>query len=111
MSPKGPLETWVITLDATLELAAGETLTGTPSITIATQIGTDNPAQLVLSNAIINSQAVTLQNGVTVQAGCCVQAPASAGLFGSQYLISATCTTSNPNKTVTLQAILPMRSQ
>ncbi|WP_321913602.1 hypothetical protein [Paraburkholderia sp. J11-2] len=111
LSQKGPLEVWVITLDATLLLATGETLTGTPSIVVSTQIGSDNPPSLTLANGIINSQAVTLINGVTVASGCAVQAVASAGQFASQYLISATVTTSNPNKTLTLEAVLPMRSQ
>jgi hypothetical protein len=111
MGHKGPLETCVITLDATLELAPGETLTGTPSIVISTQIGSDNLASLVLSNAIINSQAVTLINGGTIAAGCAVQAVATEGQFSSQYLINATVPTSNPDKVLTLQATLTMRAQ
>lgn len=111
MSPKGPLETWVVTLDATPLLASGETLTGTPSVVITTQIGTDSSPSLVLSDVIVNSEAVTLLNGVTIAAGCAVQGVVTGGQFSSSYLINATVTTSNPDKTLTLQAILPMRSQ
>jgi len=110
MSPKGPLETVVVTLDATLELAPGETLTGTPSPVVTTQIGTDSTPSLTLANAIVNSQAIVV-NGNSIAIGAAVQAVATLGQFSSSYLISATVTTSNPDKVLTLQAILPMRSQ
>lgn len=105
---KDPRETVLITFDATAMLAAGETLIGTPTISISTQIGQDNPASLVLSNVIINSVPVALLNGKTMAAGCAVQAEASSGAFGSQYQIAAVVTTSNPAKILALKAILPM---
>ena len=107
-----PRETIVLTFDATLELATGETLTGTPTVGITTQSGTDlsTPA-LVLSDAIVNSEPITLLNGNTVAAGCAAQVVATGGLLGSQYLVALTTSTSNPNKVLTLKASLPMATQ
>lgn len=105
---KDPRETVVITLDATAMLAAGETLTGTPSVSVTTLIGTDSTPSLVVANPIINSVALTLLNGKTIAIGSAVQAVCSAGVFASQYWICITCPTSNPNKTLVLKAMLPM---
>jgi len=110
-SEKGPLEVQVLTLDATAQLASGETLTGTPVLSIVTEIGSDNPASLTLDDPIINSQSITADNGVVIQPGCCVQAQMSGGQFSSQYIVSITVTTSNVPRTITLQAIVPMRNQ
>jgi hypothetical protein len=108
MEPKDPRETVVITLDATAMLAPGETLTSITTISILTTVGTDATPLLVLSGQIINSAPLTLLNGKTIATGCAVQAAASAGQFASQYWICATCPTSNPNKVLTLKAMLPM---
>jgi hypothetical protein len=107
---KDPRETVVLTFDATLELAAGETLTGTPTVQVSLQIGIDNPPSLVLADTAINGTALNV-GGNQIAIGAAVQTVASAGKFGSQYLIAITCQTSNPDKILTLKASLPMASQ
>jgi hypothetical protein len=104
---KDPRESVVLTFDATLMLAAGETLTGTPSVQITTATGADATPSLQLNNVIVNSAPLSVA-GKTIAVGAAVQAVASAGGFGSQYLIAITCLTSNPNKTLVLKAMLPM---
>jgi hypothetical protein len=104
---KDPRETVLLTFDATLMLASGETLTGTPTVQITTATGADATPSLVLNNVIVNSVPLSIA-GKTIAAGAAVQAVASAGSFASQYLIAITCTTSNPNKTLVLKATLPM---
>jgi hypothetical protein len=104
---KDPRETSVLTFDATLMLATGETLTGTPSVQITTASGADATPSLQLNNVIVNSAALSIA-GKTIAVGAAVQAVASAGAFASQYLIAITCATSNPNKTLVLKAMLPL---
>lgn len=104
---KDPRETVVLTFDATLMLASGETLTGTPAVQVITITGTDATPSLELNSVLINSTSLSVA-GKTIAAGTAVQAVASAGEFASHYLIALTCTTSNPNKTLVLKATLPM---
>jgi hypothetical protein len=104
---KDPRESAVLTWDATLMLASGETLTGTPTAQITTVTGADATPSLVLSGVIVNAAPLSVA-GKTIAAGAAVQAVASAGGFGSQYLIAITCSTSNPNKTLVLKAMLPL---
>lgn len=107
---KDPRETCVLTFDATPQLAPDETLTGTPTVQITAQAGADNPPALVLSGVVINSAPLTVAgNSISVGAG--VQAVSSVGIFASRYLIAITCTTSNPDKILTLKAVLPMSAQ
>lgn len=107
---KDPRETRVLTFDATLELASGETLTGTPTAQITTVTGADATPSLVLSGVIVNAASLSVA-GKTIAVGAAVQAVASGGNFSSAYLIAITCTTSNPNKTLVLKATLPLAAQ
>ncbi|CDY79498.1 hypothetical protein BGLT_02279 [Caballeronia glathei] len=111
LSLKDPRETVVITMDATAMLAPGETLTGTPEVSIKATAGADSTPSLVLSGVVINSVPLTLLKGKAIAIGAAVQAVCSAGTFGSQYWIAITCQTSNPNKILVLKAALPMSSQ
>jgi hypothetical protein len=105
---KDPDEEVVITLDASLMLAPGETLASITSVSIVTTIGGDETPTLVLSGQLITSTPVTLLNGKTLAAGSAFQALATGGNFGSSYWIRAVCPTSTPNKVLTLKAMLPM---
>ncbi|WP_229011448.1 hypothetical protein [Paraburkholderia gardini] len=109
MSQKDPRESVVITFDGTLALN-GATITSAGMPDITTQIGTDNPASLVLSNVIVNSEPITV-NGVTIAAGCAVQAEATIGSFSSQYLIAVLVQTTNSALSPVLKAVLPMAPQ
>lgn len=105
-----PRETLVLTLDASAELASGETLTAIETLTTTQQSGPTGTAP-TLSGQLINAQPVTLVvNGVpvTIAVGAAVQVVATGGTNGCRYLIAATCTTSNPDKVLTLKGVLPV---
>lgn len=108
LDTKDPRETVVLTLDATPELASGETLTGSPEVAVTMERGSDPDAESIITGATINNAPIT---GTSIQTGQCVQAIASGGLSGCWYLIAITCTTSNPEKVLTLKAILPVSDQ
>lgn len=105
-----PRETAVLTLDASADLASGETLTGTPNITAVQQSGL--PGTLpTLTGPIINSEPITLTlNGktITIAAGCAAQVVVTGGVSGCSYLVAAVCETSNPDKVLTLKGVLPV---
>lgn len=109
-STKDPRETVVLTIDATLELATGETLSsaGTPDITIAQ--GYEAAVSLTLIGVAVNNAPITV-GGVTIATGCAVQAVMAAGSSGVLYLIAITCPTSNPDKILTLKALVPVSAQ
>jgi len=100
----------VLTFDASSDLAAGETLTGTPTIAITMQRGSDPGSADVVTEPEINTQQIIipLADGTqaTIAAGHGVQAIASTGLDGCWYLAAITCTTSNPEKVLTLKGVL-----
>lgn len=113
LDTKDPRETVVLTLDATSGLAAGETLTGTPTVAVTVMAGNDPNASSMVTLPQVNAAPVTiktLQGTVTIATGQCVQAVCANGVNGCMYLVAATCTTSNPDKTLTLKAILPVSS-
>jgi hypothetical protein len=105
-----PRETLVLTLDASAELATGETLAAIQTMTATQQSGPTGTAP-TLSGQLINTQPIALTvNGVpiTIAVGAGVQVVASGGTSGCRYLIAATCTTSNADKILTLKGILPV---
>jgi len=116
-SAKHPASKRVATFDATANLASGETLTGIISTTVAVIRGTDpNPYAVVAANPAptINATQITVptpSGPVTIAAGAAVQCNLNGGLDGTWYLISFVCNTSNPNKVLTLEAILPVSAQ
>lgn len=104
---KDPSETVVLTFDGTDGLAGGETLSAVQSVAVDVVQGVDANASAVVSSGAINTAALTI-NGNTIAVGCGVTAPASGGVSGCAYLIRITCTTSNPNKVLTLKGVLPV---
>jgi hypothetical protein len=105
-----PRETLVLTLDASAELASGETLTAIETMTATQQSGPTGTAP-TLAGQLINTQPIALTfNGapITIAVGAAVQVVASGGTSGCRYLIAATCTTSNADKILTLKGILPV---
>ena len=104
-SVKDPLETRVLTFDDTADLASGETLTSILSTTITAVRGTDPNPSAIITSAAINTQAVTV-GAILIAVGMCVQAICTGGLDGCWYEIRIQCATSNPDKIVTLKAIL-----
>ena len=116
-SAKHPASKRVATFDATANLASGETLTSIISTTVTVIRGTDpNPSAVVAANPApaINAAQITVpapSGPVTIAAGSAVQCNLTGGLDGTWYLISFVCATSNPNKVLTLEAILPVSAQ
>lgn len=113
LDTKDPSEKVVLTLDATADLAAGETLTGTPTVSVVVMVGNDPNASSMVTLPQVNAAPVTIKTSrgtVTIATGQCVQAVCANGVNGSQYLVAATCTTSNPDKVLTLKGILPVSS-
>lgn len=105
-----PRETMVLTLDASADLASGESLTAITEITALQQFGTTG-ALPKLTGEVINAQPVTLTvagKPVTIAAGCGVQVIVTGGMTGGRYLIAATCATTNPEKVLTLKGVLPV---
>ena len=109
---KNPLETRVITINSSPDLAAGETLTAITSTTISVVKGVDPAITLTVAQAAINVQSFTIMNSsgvsVTVPVSTAVQAVVSGGLDGVWYQLTFLCTTSNPNKTIAVTGILPV---
>ncbi len=105
-----PGETKVLTLDATADLPAGVTLTGTPTVSVIVTRGTDANAAAHFIMPTINTTpvAVTNANGavVTIQPGLCVQLIASGCLDGCWYEVRATCQTTQGNNVEVLKAVL-----
>ena len=116
-SAKHPASKRVATFDATANLASGETLTSIISTTVTVIRGTDpNPSAVVAANPAptINATQITVltpSGPVTIASGSAAQCNLTGGLDGTWYLISFVCTTSNPNKVLTLEAILPVSAQ
>ena len=105
-----PRETVTLTLDASNDLADGETLVSVSEVTATQQSGV--PGTLpTLTGEVINTQPLTFAvNGktVTIAAGHGVQVTATGGQSDCRYLIAAICTTSNPDKVLVLKGVLPV---
>lgn len=106
---KNPDETFVLTFDATPDLANGETLAEITGTVVTLAYGTDPDPSDILATPIINAAAVTIPGKIiTVAAKCGVQVVASGGFLSTGYQIAITCTTSNPDKILTLTGMLPV---
>jgi hypothetical protein len=86
---KHSTESLLFGVDFTKLLAAGETLTGTPSVTA--------PAGITISSPAVNSQAFTNDDGATVAVAAGVQFRATGGLSPTDYVLTVTCGTSAGN--------------
>jgi hypothetical protein len=92
-----PTEAVVLTFDFTLGLAAGETLTGTPTVTVTVAFGTDPNAA-----AIVKGQAISGSTVLVQVSGC---------LDETDYHFRVVSTTSNSAKVLTCAGLLPVRVQ
>ena len=97
---KDPNELIVLTFDFSPGLAAGETLTGTPTVTITTVLGVDATPSSVLAGG--NTLGVS---------NTAVLVPVKAGIDACDYDVVVRCATSNSAKTLVLGGILPVRAQ
>lgn len=95
---KHPTALNVLTYDFNAQLAAGDTLTGSPTVTISVNYGTD-PSP----NGVLNGAA-----NVDVT-GKLVLVPVKAGVDGCDYLITVSCASTNSQKAPAMNAILPVR--
>jgi hypothetical protein len=109
---KLPIENIVLAFNFTGGLAPGETLTGSPTVTITVLKGTDpNPNAIANGAAAINATAVTLPNGTVIAIGMAVLVPVKAGLDLNDYLIVAECATTNALKVLAWPGVLPVRAE
>lgn len=93
-------ESLLFGVDFTKLLAAGEMLSGTPTVLVA-------PTGPTVSGITVNSQPFTNDDGAAVAAGAGVQFRAAGGISPTDYLLTVTCgTTAGNTRTVvcTLQA-------
>lgn len=95
LSPKDPDETITLTFDFTKDLTQGETLSGTPVVTISVYQGVDPNMNQMLSGA---PQVA----GNTVLQTCIL------GVKGNSYGVKAKCTT-NSGRMLVLGGILPIQ--
>lgn len=96
---KSPEEKCVLTLDFSKDLAANETLTGIPTIQFSVWAGMDaSPGSIANGTAAID---------VT---GVLVLIPVQGGNDVTDYRVKGVCATSNPQKVLMLEGILPVRA-
>lgn len=92
-------EAVVLTFNFVLFLPPGVFLTGTPAVTFAMVYGSDsNPGALSAGPPAVDGT------------GTLVLQPVMGGLDGNDYLIVASCNTTNGYWTPALPAILPVRA-
>lgn len=92
-------ETRNIAIDCRGKLDSGETMTGTPIITIS-------PSGPTLSNKAVNGSTITV-NGASCTAGQALQCKVTGCTANTEYTISASCgTTSSPAQTIQVICLL-----
>ncbi len=94
---KDPAEAVPLTFDFTLDLATGETLTGTPTVTVTTFSGVDlTPADILNGSPTLDTTSMK------------VLVPVIAGNIGCVYQFVVECATTNAYKTLVFVALLPV---
>ena len=87
----------VLTFDFSKDLAIGESLSGTPSVTVTVDLGTDpNPQNTVTSGPVISGATVLMTVSGFVQGT-------------TDYRYTVRCPTSNTSKILVLAWALPVR--
>ena len=105
--PKDPHEKVVLTFNFSGELAAGETLTGTPTVTYATVEGTDaSPSSLDNGTGAINAAIITPVVGPDIAIGHAFQQPVQGGLDGCVYSVHVLAQTTNSDKVLAMTGLL-----
>lgn len=97
LETKDSAEKIVVTFDYANELDAGETLFGTPTITVSVVKGADaSPSAILSGSPTISSD------------GTQVLQPVVNGVPGVHYRLKCVCETSNPAKTLARVGHLPV---
>ena len=100
---KHPSESRVYGIDFTRLLATGETLTGSPTVTVS-------PSGVTASGAAVNSATFLDDDGVTIAIGKGVQVRLAGGSDGADYLVTFSVGTSQSNTLVAV-GTLQVRAQ
>jgi hypothetical protein len=96
---KDPTEKVILTFDFSIDLAAGVTLSGSPSVQVDTVFGTDaSPSSILNGSAQLDGTATK------------VLVPVQAGVDGCEYRVSVRCGTTSAQIYLELDAVLPVRS-
>jgi hypothetical protein len=101
---KDPAELVPLAFNFASDLATGETLSGTPTVTVTAAISQQGATLDPTPSAILNGPA-SLDSTRTK-----VVQPVTGGLAFNDYLLRALCATTNANKTLVFAAILPVRT-
>ena len=94
---KDPSESIPLTFDLSSNLAAGETLTSVPTVTVTLVAGTDPSPSAILTG--VNSLDATLTKAIV---------GVHAGITGCAYEVKVVVSTSNAQKVLALSGILPV---
>ncbi len=92
-----PSEDMVLTFDFSLGLLTGESLSGSPTVTVTVDFGTDPNASAIVKASTISGSTVLVA--------------VAGGLDQTDYHIHCLCPTSNPQKELMTAGILPVRVQ
>lgn len=96
-SPVDPSEEIVLTFDFTLGLNTGESLTGTPTVSVTVDYGVDTNASAIVQMAQIS--------------GTTVLVAVKGMLDATDYHVHCLCPTSNSQKILMDAGVLPCRVQ
>jgi len=92
-------------------LQSGETLTGTPTVTVSVADGADASPSSVLNGAgAVSSGPITTDSGAIIPTGQAFLQPVQAGVAGVNYSIKVVATTTNSQKTLARVGVLPVVS-
>ena len=94
---KDPSESVVLTFEFATNLATGETLTGSPTVSVALVSGTD-PTPSAILTGVNGLDATSTEALIGVH----------AGVNGCAYDVKVVCATSNAQKVLALSGILPV---
>lgn len=95
---KDSAEKVVLTFDFSPGLAAGETLQGAIAVTVEASLLLDATPAAILNGAALFDATNTK-----------IYQPVHGGLTDANYLVKVVVATSNPQKTLAISAILPIR--
>lgn len=100
LSEKDPAESVIVTFNFSPALEVGEGITSMVSIAVEVSAGIDlNPSAIITGTALVTTDGQSIQH------------PIHGGLDGVNYNIKVIALTTNPEKILSVTAVLPVREQ